>query len=703
MRCKVHSLSMAVSAVLGGALATASPVGLAQGGPSREVIHEIEVRALGVREDPGRIASPFSIVDGQRLLESGGATLGDALAGQPGVHADTFGAGASRPVIRGQAAPRVAVLSDGVSIADASAISPDHAVTADPLLAHRVEVLRGPAALLYGGGAIGGVVNVVDGKIPTSMPEDPAQGFVVLRGDSVADERAAALSLTARATDHLAFHVEGSHREADDYRVPDWEESRVHGSYADSDNYSGGLSWIDGEDYIGLAYSYRRDEYGLPGHDHEYDGCHPHGSALHCGGHDDHDHDHGHGHDHDHDHEAAPYIDLASRRVDLRAEFNQPFAGAERVRLRAAHTDYRHHEIEGDEIGTTFTNKGYEGRIEIQHVPLAGWSGVVGLQYANADLGATGVEAFIPTTESENLAIFLVEHRELGERWHLELGARHERQDLRPRNDPRNRPAIDDHATSISAAAIWAFAPDYSLTFSATRSQRLAQAQELYARGVHLATNTYECGLVAHPLTCGGADNNADIERETSHNVEIRLRKTRGDLTFSLGAFHNEIDNYIHARTLDRYEDFRLIKYTQRDAAFTGGEAEATYHFSEQWAVTVFGDIVRAEFDGGDNLPRISPARYGGRLNASYRMIDGELEYYRVARQGDVADYEEKTPGYDMLNMTLSYRFGGDERYTLFLRGSNLLDDEVWNHTSFLANVVPLPGRNLSAGLKVAF
>lgn len=702
MRSKIHPLSMAVSTILGGALATASSLGLAQEKAAGEVIYEIEVRALGVREDPNRIASPFSIIDGQQLLESGAATLGDALAGQPGVHADTFGAGASRPVIRGQAAPRVAVLSDGVSIFDASSLSPDHAVTADPLLAQKIEVLRGPAALLYGGGATGGVVNIVDGKIPTAMLEESVEGFVVLRGDSVADERAAALSLTARATDQLAFHIEGSHREVDDYRVPDWEESRVRGSYADSDNYSGGLSWIDGDDYIGLAYSYRRDEYGLPGHDHQYHGCHPHGGTLHCGSH---DHDHGHEHDHGHDdeHEGVPFIDLVSRRVDFRAELNQPFAGVEGVRLRASHTDYRHHEIEGNEVGTTFTNKGYEGRIEVQHVPLAGWSGVVGLQYANTDFGAVGVEAFIPTTESETMAIFLVEHRELGEHWHLELGARHERQDLRPRNDPRNRPAIDDHATSLSAAAIWVFAPDYSLTLSASRSQRLAQAQELYARGVHLATNTYECGLVAYPLTCGGVDNDASIDRETSRNVELRLRKTRGDLTFSLGAFHNQIDNYIHARALDRYEDFRLIKYTQRDATFTGGEAEATYHFSEQWAVTVFGDSVRAKFDGGGNLPLISPTRYGARLNASYRAIDGELEYYHVARQSDVADYEEKTPGYDMLNMTLSYRFGGDERYTLFLRGSNLLDEEVWNHTSFLANVIPLPGRNLSAGVKVAF
>ena len=702
MSYKHSPLSATIRLILGTSLATLPAWGVADAGAGQDdrTLHEVEVRALGVRESASKIASPFSIVDGRQLFEQGAATLGDALAGQTGVHSDTFGGGASRPVIRGQTAPRVTILADGASIFDASGISPDHAISADPLLAHRVEVLRGPATLFYGGGAIGGVVNIIDGKIPTAMPEGAVEGFVALRGNTAADERAGAFSLTGRATDNLVFHLEGSHREADDYKVPNWDESRVDGTWADSRNYSGGASWIGDDSYLGLAYSYRHDEYGLPGHDHEYESCHPHGSALHCGSH---DHDSDHDHDHDHEHHEVPFVDLVSRRVDLRGEFNNPFAGVERIRLRGSHTDYRHHEIEDGEIGTTFTNKGYEGRVEIQHVPLAGWSGVLGFQYANTDFGAVGREAFIPTTESENMAIFLVEHLELSDRWHLELGARHERQDLKPVNDPRNRPAIDDHATSVSGAAIWSFMPQYSLTFSAARSQRLAQPQELYARGIHLATNTYECGLVRHPLTCGGAANNADINRETSRNVEIRLRKTEGDLTFSLGAFHNQIDDYIYARTLDRYEDFRLIKYTQQDATFAGLEAEATYQPSQQWAVTLFGDSVRAKFDEGGNLPRISPVRMGARVNASYDVINGELEYYRVASQSQVAEYEEDTDGYNMLNMTLSYQLGGDERYTLFLRGTNLLDEEVWNHTSFLANVVPLPGRNLSAGVKVSF
>lgn len=672
--------------------------------PDQHVLEEIRVTAVSVAEDANRIASPFSVISSEALAQRGGATLGDALNGLPGVHSDTFGGGASRPVVRGQTAPRVQVLSNGSSVFDASSISPDHAITAEPLLAEQVEVLRGPAALLYGGGAIGGVVNVVDNKIPTAIPEKAAEGFIAIRGNTVADEGAGAVSITTRATDNIALHFEGMRRHTDDYRVSDWDHSRVAGSGAESDNVSAGISWIGDRGYLGLAYSYRSDEYGLPGHSHEYESCHPHGSALHCGGHD-HDHDHDDDQGHAHDHEAVPFVDLVSRRVDLRGELQQPFAGVERLLIRASHTDYRHDEIEHDEISTRFTNKGYEGRIELHHVPVGGWHGVVGLQHADTEFAAEGLEAFLPTTETRHTGLFVVEHLELNEQWHFELGARYEQQRLKPLDDPRARPESRMSATAFSGAAIWEFRPDYTLTASLSRSQRLPHAQEMYARGVHLATNTYECGLVDHPLTCGGVENNAGIEKETSQNLELLLRKNRGDMTFFLSAFYNEVDNYIYARTLDRHEDFRLIKYTQRDARFIGLEGELTYRFNRQLSATLFGDYVQASFrdSAGGDLPRIPSARLGGRINGTLANFTGELEYYHVGKQNDVADYEEKTPGYDMLNLTLSYGFGEDQRYKVFLRGGNLLDEQIWNHTSFLANVVPLPGRNLSAGLRVEF
>lgn len=713
MSHRLHPLSLAVSLSLWCAVSaaatdtgseTTSDTALGAADPAR--LSTIVVSALGVGEDETQVAAPYSLVEGASLVEKGEATLGDALGGLPGVHSDTFGGGASRPVIRGQGAPRVKVLSDGASLLDASDISPDHAISADPLLLQRVEVLRGPATLLYGSGAVGGVVNLLDHRIPTEQPDGPT-GSVTLRGNTVAHERAAAASLTSGIGENLAVHAEFSTRDADDYRVPDWEKRHVDGSFSESNHAAFGLSWITDNGYIGVAYSVRDDDYGLPGHSHEYEDCHPHGASLHCGDHD-HGHDHGHEHDHDsdhgHDHADVPVIDLESRRFDLRGEFNDPFIGIRRIRVRASHTDYFHHEIDQGRIATTFRNKGHEQRIEVQHEPLRHWSGIFGIQHSDTRFSAEGVEAFLPTVDTRSTGLFLVEHLDLDEHWHFEIGARHEWLDHTPRNDPRSRPAYDGSATSFSGAAIWSFAPDTSLSLSLARSERLPHAQELYARGIHLATNTWECGLLPHAFTCGGSGNDAALTTEASRNAELTLRRTAGPLTYSIGAFINHVDDYIHAHTLDQHEDFRLIKYSQRDAEFTGFEVEIGYRFSEQFTGTLFADRVRASFDDdGSHLPRIPASRIGGRLNAEWQAFSAELEYYAVASQDRIAAFEARTPAHHMLNLGLSYALGDEGHTRLFLRGSNLLGEQVRNHASFLADVVPLPGRNISMGLTYRF
>ncbi len=707
MRPKLRSLTWSVHVALISSLAC-SPAfaqALVQDGDSGkdDALPVVTVSALALGEDPDTIAVPYSIVDRDTLLKNGQGTIGDALNGLPGVHSDSFGGGASRPVIRGQTAPRTKVLSDGASILDASDISPDHATTVDPLLAQRVEVLRGPATLLYGNGAVGGVVNILDNKIPSAMPEGGIDASLAVRGNSVANERAAAVDLTAQLGSQLAFHLEHSTRDADDYKAPGWEDPRVAGTAAASSNSSVGLSWITPNGHVGIAYSYRNDDYGLPGHNHEYEGCHPHGSALHCGDHEG-GGDDGHDHDHEHGDEPPPTIDLVSKRVDVRGEYRDPFAGASRIRFRMSDTDYRHREIEDGETATTFINRGQEGRVEIEHVPLGNWTGVIGLQHSDTTFSAEGEESFMPKVDTRSTGLFLVEHYQLNDAWHFEAGARHEWLEHKPVDDPRARTAFDDTATSFSGAAIWEFTPGYALTLSAARSERLPHAQELYARGIHLATNTYECGLLPSALTCGGAANDASIKTETSRNVELSLRKTTGDFTFSVGAFHNDVDHYIYARTLDQFEDFRLIKYTQNDAEFIGLEAEATYQFTGNFSATLFGDSVRAKFtDGSGDLPRIPAMRVGTRLNGSWNAFGAELEAYHVAKQDDIADFETVSPAYDMVNLTLSYALGESGNSSVYLRGSNLFDEKVWNHTSFLASVVPMPGRSISAGFRVGF
>lgn len=658
------------------------------GGHAPETLETITISANPLGPTTDTVAAPAEVLDGSALVLKREATLGDTLNGMLGVHADTFGAGASRPVIRGQTAPRVKILSDGSELMDASGISPDHAITSEPMLARRIEVLRGPATLLYGGGAIGGVVNVIDDKIPEAIPEKGVEGYAELRGSTGSSEKAAAAGITA-GQDNFAIHVEGLRRHADDYRVRGWPDGRVKGSFEESTTGSVGMSWIGSRGFVGMAYTSTRSEYGLPGHNHEYESCHPHGSHLHCGGHGDDDH-HDDDHDHDHDHsEAAPFVRLKNERIDLRGEYREPIAGIRKIRVRGGLTDYQHQEIEGAAVATTFKNRGYDARVELEHEPLAGWRGVVGVQGSRSDFSALGEESFLPRTVTENVGVFLLEEYRLRD-WRFEVGARQEWQSVAPDG---TQPKSALNGTSLSAAATWDFASMYSLALSVSRSQRLPTAQELYADGIHLATNTYEIG-------------NADLKQETSHNIDLTLRKHAGDARFAVSVFFNQVKDYIYADTLDRHEDFRLIEYTQHDARFMGVEAEASYRFNPYLTASVFGDMVRGDLTGrSGKLPRIPAARAGVRLNARLNgNWSANAEAYRVFRQDRLADYESETPGYNMLNLGIQYdgRAGAVD-YTAYLRATNLADQRAFNHASFISSAAPLPGRRVMLGLRMYY
>ncbi len=692
-------LCMAIAAILCPMPSWAADDTVGMASTPDDDLHEMTIYADPLRRSVSQLGAAVSSVGQQQILSQSGFNLGDALEGQVGVHVDRFGAGAARPVIRGQSAPRVKVLSDGVQLFDASEISPDHAVATDPLLAKRIEVLRGPSTLLYGGGAIGGVVNVIDGKIPEQMPEHGASGVTAVRVDSAALSRELIMAATTALSDHVALHVEGLSRRADDYRAPNQASERVAGTATDGYSGSLGLSWIDQQGFIGVAYSRQASDYALAGHDHAYEGCHLDGVQLHCGDHDDHEADNDHSEE-EHAAEAPPKVVLRNDRVDLRGEYRQPMQGIEAVRVRAGYTNYQHQEIEEGQVSTTFANEGVEGRVEITHTPIAGWTGVVGMQHAQNQFSAIGEERFLPVTDTTSHSLFVLEHRDLGEQWHLELGARQEWQQIQADqldpNTGRRQAEVDQNAQSFSLATRWQFVPHSTLGLTFSRSQRLPNAQELYANGVHVATNTYEQG-------------NANLKAETTQHAELSLSHHAGPLKLNLSGFYSQADDYIYAQTLDRFEDFRLIEYQQHDARFYGGEVEASYRLTPLLTSTVFADHVRGQLrhdDADQNLPRIPATRFGARLQQKWNGFDGELEWYRVNAQREIASFEQVTPAYQMLNASLRYTktlANTRDTYSVFVTGNNLLNEEAYEHSSFLANRVPLVGRNLTFGVQLSY
>lgn len=666
-------------------------------------------------------AADFAVADhviDQKTLAERSTTIGDAMADELGVYSNQYGSGSSRPVIRGQDGPRVKVLQHASETADVSTLSPDHAITVDPILAKQVEIIRGPSTLLYGAGTVGGLVNVTDQKIPTQMPNNGLEGQVGLRYNTGSDEKLVSAGVTAALSDQFALRIEGSKRKANDYiahagyftehshheedgngneieEIHREKARRVDNTFAEGQTVNIGGSWIHDRGFVGLSYSNRQDKYGLPGHSHEYHDCHPHGNKLHCGSHDPapqpdpHDeHEHTHG---------GPWIDLESHRYDLRTELDQPFAGFEKLRAHASFTDYEHDELEENKVISNFRSKGYDARLELVHQPIAGWEGVFGTQYSQQKIDLTGqVEQHgdhshetvpMPDTKTQKYSLFGLEHKQFGD-VHVELGARVEHQKI---DVDAQKKDYSDTGVSASAAANWQFAPNYKLSLTGSHQQRLPLAQELYANGIHFATNTYERG-------------NANLDVEKSNNLELGLHYEADKLEYSLHVYHNWFDNYIYGATTDHIETFRLIDYQQDKAKFYGTEAKLGYQISPDYKLSVFGDYVRGEIDN-QNAPRVPAGRLGTKVDANFADgWSGMAEYYRVFKQDKVAYLEQETAGYNMVNVGVAYagNYANKQDYRVYFKANNLLDDEVYSHTSFLSNI-PQVGRNFTVGVEFGF
>lgn len=673
-----------------------------------QTLETIQVQAHPLIQTAADFAVADHVVD-QKALSERATTIGDALADELGVYSNQFGTGASRPVIRGQDGPRVKVLQHASETADVSTLSPDHAVTVDPILAKQVEVIRGPSTLLYGAGTVGGLVNVTDQKIPTQMPEDGLEGTVGLRYNSGSDEKLASAGVTAGIGENFALRVEGSKRKANDYIAPDYvveephgdhshfhKERRVDNTFAEGQTVNIGGSWIHDRGFVGLSYSNRQDQYGLPGHSHEYHDCHPHGNELHCGGHGPAPQPDPNAVEEEHAH-GGPWVDLESHRYDMRTELNNPFAGFDKLRAHASFTDYEHDELEENEVISNFKSKGYDARLELVHVPVAGWEGVIGTQYSQQKINLAGgadeheghshSSVLMADTKTEKYSLFGLEHKQIGD-VHVELGARVEHQKIDVDSTQKN---YSDTGVSGSAAANWEFAPNYKLSVVGSHQQRLPLAQELYADGVHFATNTYERG-------------NADLDVEKSNNLELGLHYEGDKLDYHVHVYHNWFDNYIYGSTTDSEGDFRLVDYTQDKARFYGTEAQAGYQINDMYKLSVFGDYVRGKIEG-ENAPRVPAGRLGTKVEADFADgWSGLAEYYHVFNQDKIASYEDETQGYNMVNLGLSYAntIADKNAYRVYFKANNLLDDQVYSHTSFLSNI-PQVGRNFTVGVQYDF
>jgi iron complex outermembrane recepter protein len=664
------------SAIVVGALA-ASPIQAQESGKNSVLPAVIITATPFENRSELDMTQPVSVLQGDDLRRKREASLGDTLSRELGVTSSSFGPAAGRPIIRGLDGPRIRTLENGIGTLDLSSVSPDHAVTAESLNASQIEILRGPATLLYGSGASGGVVNVVNRRIPDQLFSSPKGNFEV-RGNTATVERSGAFNASG-SVGRTSWTIDAFKRKTDDYRIPgranendlDSPKGVVRNSAIDSDGVSLGGSFIGERGFAGVSVSHLENKYGVPS---------PEGSK----------------------------IDLKQTRYNMSGELNQPLRGFEKLKVRLGYNDYKHNEIENTgEIATRFKNKGLESRIELLHAPVKKWQGVFGFHLQNRDFSALGEEAVVPVTKSNSAGLFLVEERNWN-RWRLELGGRIERATQDPHAS--TNPSRAYNLYNVSAGTLWKFKDGYGLGMSATRGQRAPTTEELYTEGAHRGTATFQRGDV-------------NLSSETTNNIDISLNKRAGWVRWKFNMFHSWIDNYIFMQgedingdgIADRSDDrgilnpngeFLVQNFVQTGAKFYGAEAEAIFTLRPDTIdLRLFADYVHGRLDNGGNVPRITPPRFGLELNQRMGPLTANISAIHVMRQNRVAEFETATPGYTLVNIDASYRIwktnsGG---LNFFMQGKNLLNEEMRVHTSFLKDFAPLAGRAIVAGLRGNF
>ena len=667
-------------------------------------------------------AQPVSVLEGRELAEGLQASLGDTLSRLPGVASTGFAPGAGRPVIRGLGEDRIRILNNGVNVLDVSNVSPDHAVTLDPLLMEKVEVVRGPASLLYGPNGVGGVVNVLDRRIPETQVE-PGRGGLPVRGKldsrygSGSDLWSGAGQLDV-GLGPVVIHLDGFRRKADDLRIPGDARSallqkispleagekeasgRLPNSFTESEGGAVGASYIWEKGFFGASYSFLNSTYGTVA-------------------------------------EESVTIDLEQERWNGRGAFYTPFAGVKEIKYSFGYSDYTHTEFEGPEVVTIFQIEGYDSRVELEHEPLGPFEGALGYQTNHSNFSALGAEAFLPPVESDSHAVFLFEELASGDRrWQFGLRYDHTAVQSRTYRDFGQGKDLSFDALSGSAGVVWTLPQDYNVGFNAAFTQRAPTYVELLADGPHLATGAFERG-------------DAGLDLEQSMGLDLTLRQSSGFVTGSVSAFYNRFNDYIGLfPTGDNFlfgedgefEELPVFAYEAVDLDFMGGEVETTFHLlapAEATATATNGkqsmgkqpvtrspaavatagssgprldlelkaDYVYTKLRGeGGSLPRIPPFRTSAALVLGYEKFTARLEGQYSAAQTRTPDFELPTDSFFLLNAGLSYRvLDGPVTMDVFVRGTNLLDEEARLHTSFLKDIAQMEGRSVMAGMTASF
>ncbi|MGB3737788.1 MAG: TonB-dependent receptor [Pontixanthobacter sp.] len=654
-----------------------------------------------------------SVVEGRELQRNMDGQIGEILAKQPGVSATSFAPGASRPVLRGFDGERVRVLVNGLGTLDVSNTSADHAVSVEPLTVESIEILRGPAVLLYGGQAIGGAVNIIDKRIPLRPLDEPFHLDGLFEADTARDLLSGAVSLDLPVGDKIVLHADGAYRNTDDIEIPgfsvapvlrddllaDAAEEAAEGEFEESDElleaanqqgilpnsftetYSAniGASVFVGDGSLGFSAGYYDTVYGIPGRP---GAGHHHGEE---GGEEDGGEEEG---------EARVSIDLEQFRADLRGDVPLGDGFFSRLQTRIGYSDYTHTEFEGEEAGTVFDVEGIEARAELVQARRGILGGSIGVQYYHRDFAAVGEEAFVAPNLTDQFAVFALQELDF-DTFQLEGAARYERVDIRsqPLNTDR-----DFDLFSGALSAIYQPMGDDGLRIGITgsRSARAPGGEELFANGPHIATQSFEVGDI-------------DLNEETAFGVEGFVRGAVGPATIAVSVFKNWFDDYIYLQgTGEEEDDLPVFQFLQDDAEYSGVEGEVQVPLIAGDAFGLLADLraqyVEAELDDGTNLPRIPPFSALGALEAEAGAFDGRVEVQYFAEQSDIAPFETTTDDFTFVNASISWApVRGNENIRLLLRADNIFDATGRRHTSFTKDFAPLTGRNFRVSLRTSF